>query len=95
MSSVATPRSSGPEETGPNNSAASVDPVSGSSATAATGITSEIMAVIEAAATAFVGKKVFILSVKVQSQFSEDANFWASQGRDILQASHNLVQRGH
>jgi len=59
------------------------------------GVTSEIVAVIEAAAEAFVGKKVRILSIRMMGDADGDSNAWAAQGRDIIQTSHNLVQRGH
>jgi len=62
---------------------------------ASTGITPEIMAVIEEAASAFVGREVRILSVKLASEPRVESNSWADQGRAVLQASHNLVQRGH
>jgi hypothetical protein len=68
---------------------------SASFALASTGITPEIIAVIAEAATAFVGKHVRILSVKILSQSSQDSRSWADKGRDIVHASHNLVQRGH
>lgn len=59
------------------------------------GITCEILAVIEAAATAFIGKKVFIRSIRILDGDEVDASAWASQGRDMIQSSHNLIQRGH
>jgi hypothetical protein len=59
------------------------------------GVTPEIVAVIEAAAAEFVGSKVCILSIKLLGNADGDSNVWASQGRDIIQTSHNLVQRGH
>ena len=59
------------------------------------GITAEVVAVIEAAAAAFVGKKVNIVSIKLLGDADADSNAWASQGRDIIQTSHNLVQRKH
>jgi hypothetical protein len=59
------------------------------------GVTAEIVAVIEAAAEAFVGKKVRILSIRMIGDADGDSNAWAAQGRDIIQTSHNLVQRGH
>jgi hypothetical protein len=68
---------------------------SDSSASVSTGITPEIVAVIEAAATAYLGTKIRILSVRVLSELEEDSSSWASRGRDIIHASHNLVQRGH
>jgi len=64
-------------------------------AEAAPGITPEIVAVIEAAAAAFVGKPVRILSIRALGDADGDSNAWAAQGRDIIQTSHNLVQRGH
>lgn len=62
--------------------------------TVPTGITPEIVAVIEAAATAFVGRRIRILSVKILSGSTQDSSLWADQGRDIIHTSHNLVQRG-
>ena len=73
------------------------DPVAehGFAVTASAGITPEIVAVIEAAATAFVGAKIRILSVRILSESAQDSGSWADRGRDIIHASHNLVQRGH
>ena len=62
--------------------------------TVSAGITPEVVAVIEAAATAFVGRKINILSVRILSGSTQDSSSWADQGRDIIHASHNLVQRG-
>lgn len=59
------------------------------------GITPEIMAVIEEAASAFMGRDVRILSVKLQSKADMKSSSWADQGRAVHQTSHNLVQRGH
>jgi hypothetical protein len=59
------------------------------------GVTAEIVAVIEAAAAQFMGKPVRILSIRIINELNDDSNVWASQGRDIIQTSHNLVQRGH
>jgi len=64
-------------------------------AEASQGITAEIVAVIAAAAAAYVGKPVRILSIRLLGEADGDASAWASQGRDIIQTSHNLVQRGH
>ena len=64
-------------------------------ATASTGITPEIVAVIEEAATAFLGRKIRILSIRIRSESAQDSGSWADRGRDIIHASHNLVQRGH
>jgi hypothetical protein len=62
--------------------------------TVSTGITPEIVAVIEAAATALVGSKIRILSVRILSGSTQDSSSWAGQGRNIIHMSHNLVQRG-
>lgn len=59
------------------------------------GVTPEIVAVIEAAAEEFMGRKVRILSIRMLEDADGDSNAWASQGRDMIQTSHNLVQRGH
>jgi hypothetical protein len=59
------------------------------------GITPQIVAVIEAAAAAFLGLRIRILSVRILSESPQDSSPWAEKGRDIIQASHNLVQRGH
>jgi len=67
---------------------------SASVATVSTGITPEIVAVIEAAATAFLGTRVRILSISILSESVQDSSSWAGRGRDIIHASHNLVQRG-
>jgi hypothetical protein len=50
----------------------------------------EILAVIQTAAAVFVAKKM-------QSEKPESApdKSWSIKGREIAQASHNLVQRGH
>ena len=57
-------------------------------------VTAEIMAVIVAAATAFLGKKVRILSAKLLESPQEAVNAWSQQGRMFVQASHNLRSRG-
>ncbi len=59
------------------------------------GITAEIMAVIEQAAAAYLGRKVRIVSVRTRSQGGDESNAWTEQGRATVQAAHNLVQRGH
>jgi hypothetical protein len=53
-------------------------------------IAPEILAVIHAAAAIFVAKKM-------ESEKAEAApdKSWSIKGREIVQASHNLVQRGH
>jgi hypothetical protein len=57
-------------------------------------VTAEIMAVIAAAATAFLGRKVRILSAKLLQSPEEAVNAWSQQGRVFVQASHNLRSRG-
>lgn len=58
-------------------------------------ITPEIMAVIEEAAAAYLGHKVRIVSVRLHPHANDEHSSWADQGRNALQGSHNLVQRGH
>jgi hypothetical protein len=53
-------------------------------------VTAEIMAVISAAATTFLGKRVRILSAKLLQSPDEGVNAWSQQGRVFVQASHNL-----
>jgi hypothetical protein len=57
-------------------------------------VTAEIMAVIAAAATAFLGKKVRILSARLLQSPTESVSAWSQQGRAFVQASHNLRSRG-
>ncbi|HTV65976.1 MAG TPA: hypothetical protein VMD98_10235 [Bryocella sp.] len=59
------------------------------------GITAEIMAVIEEAAEAYLGRPVRVVSVRLHAAPVDERNTWASQGRSAQQSSHNLVQRGH
>ena len=59
------------------------------------GITAEIMAVIEEAAAAYLGRKVRIISIKLHSHNDDGRSTWTDEGRAQLQTSHNLVQRGH
>ena len=58
-------------------------------------VTPEILKVIQTAATMFLGKKARIVSVRARPALDANSSSWANQGRDIVQASHNLVQRGH
>jgi len=55
------------------------------------GVSPEIVVVIAAAVTAFLGKKVRIRSAKRLQSPYEIVNPWAQQGRVIVQASHNLL----
>jgi len=50
----------------------------------------EILTVIKTAAAVFVAQK--LLSEKAQAAPEKS---WSARGREIVQASHNLVQRGH
>jgi hypothetical protein len=65
-----------------------------SAATTLAAITPEIVAVIETTVTAFAGRKLRIISVKVGSEPRAASSSWADQGRDMIHGSHNLVQRG-
>ena len=52
-------------------------------------ISQEVLVVIAAAVAAFLGKKIRIHSVKMESPY-EIINPWAQQGRVFVQASHYL-----
>ena len=70
-------------------------PVAKATTPATSEVTPEMLVVIAAAVTAFLGKKVRIRSAKLLETPYELFNPWAQQGRVIVQASHNLGQRGH
>ena len=53
----------------------------------------EVLLVIAAAVSAFLGKKVRIRSARLLQTPYELINPWAQQGRVVIQASHNLLQR--
>ena len=57
-------------------------------------ITPEMLVVIAAAVTAFLGKKVLIRSAKMLHSTSGIQNPWSQQGRALIQASHNLRLKG-
>jgi|ERR1700722_6986026 len=57
-------------------------------------ISAETLAKIAATITALLGKKIRIRSVKILEQQDAIVNPWAQQGRVVVQASHNLTQRG-
>jgi len=57
-------------------------------------ITPEMLVVMAAAVTAFLGKKVRIRSAKMLQSPYETVNPWSQQGRVFVQASHNLRSRG-
>ncbi len=54
-------------------------------------VTAETIAIIGAAVTAFLGKKVRVRAAR--RIFPSGTNSWAQQGRAIVQASHNLFSR--
>jgi len=56
-------------------------------------VTPEMLVVIAAAVTAFLGKKVRIRSAKMLQSPYEIVNPWSQQGRVRVQASHNLRSR--
>ena len=57
-------------------------------------ITPEVLLVIAAAVTAYLGKAVRIRSAR-ELYSHENFNAWSQQGRAVIQASHNLAQRGY
>jgi methylmalonyl-CoA carboxyltransferase 12S subunit len=57
-------------------------------------VTPELLVVIAAAVTAFLGKRVRIRSAKMLQSPYEIVNPWSQQGRVRVQASHNLRSRG-
>ena len=57
-------------------------------------VTAEMLVVIAAAVTAFLGKKVRIRSARMLQSPYEIVNPWSQQGRVFVQASHNLRSRG-
>jgi len=56
-------------------------------------ITPEMMSVIAASVTAFLGKKVRILSARKLESPRPGLSPWSQQGRVFVQASHNLRSR--
>lgn len=62
---------------------------------AAEEITPEILRTLTETITALLGRKVRIRSVKILQTPDSAASSWAQHGRAVIQASHNLVQRGH
>jgi methylmalonyl-CoA carboxyltransferase large subunit len=57
-------------------------------------VSQEVLLVLAAAVTAFLGKKVKIRSAKMLQSPYEIVNPWSQQGRVIVQASHNLRSGG-
>jgi len=58
-------------------------------------IAPETLALITQTITALLGRKVLVRSVKLLQMPNEAPDIWAQQGRVVVQASHNLGQRGH
>ena len=54
----------------------------------------EVVAVLTAAATTFLGKKARIRSAQLAPAEQSSAGAWAQQGRVSVQTSHNLRPRG-
>jgi methylmalonyl-CoA carboxyltransferase large subunit len=57
-------------------------------------VTPEVLVILVAAVTAYLGKKVRIRSAKQLQSPYEIVNPWSQQGRVVVQASHNLRSRG-
>jgi hypothetical protein len=58
-------------------------------------VSPEMLIVIAAAVTSFLGKKVRIRSAKMLQSPYEIVNPWAQQGRATIQASHNFREWSH
>jgi hypothetical protein len=69
-------------------------PAAGVKAAAKEEVAPDILVVIAAAVTAFLGKKVRIRSAKLLHTPREVVNPWSQQGRAIVQASHHPRIRG-
>ena len=54
-------------------------------------IPAELLAVIAAAATVFVGKRLRIRSIEQAASTSTTVSRWSRQGRVLVQSSHNLA----
>ncbi len=63
-------------------------------ASAAEEITPETLRTITETVSALLGRKVRIRSVKVLPTPDPTISSWAQQGRVVIQASHNIAQRG-
>ena len=74
--------------------AAASAPATGVKTAAKEEVTPEILVVITAAVTAYLGKKVRIRSAKLLQSPYEVVNPWSQQGRAIVQASHHPRIRG-
>lgn len=58
-------------------------------------ITPGIVAVVQAAANEFFGKRVRIVSIRISRTSYAESDVWLQRGLDTIQASHNLVQQRH
>ena len=56
-------------------------------------VTPELLVMLAAAATAYLGKNVRIRTAKMLQSPYEVLNPWAQQGRVFVQASHNIRSR--
>ncbi len=56
-------------------------------------LTSETLSVIAAAVTEFLGRKVRVRSARLVTS-TNAVDRWARLGREMVQTSHNLTQRG-
>ena len=56
-------------------------------------VSPDVMAVLAAAAAAFLGAKVRVLSARLLESPHRVVNAWSQQGRVFVQASHNLRSR--
>ena len=56
-------------------------------------VTPEIVVLLAAAATAYLGKNVRVRSARMLQSPYEIVNPWAQHGRVLIQASHNLWRR--
>ena len=70
-----------------------VAPIAKAATPQAEEVTPELLVVMAAAVTAFLGKKVRIRSAKMLQSPYEIVNPWSQQGRVFVQASHNLRSR--
>jgi hypothetical protein len=57
-------------------------------------ISDDVILLIAAAVTSYLGKSVRIHSARRVEPAFDNVNPWAQQGRAFLQASHNVAQRG-
>jgi methylmalonyl-CoA carboxyltransferase large subunit len=57
-------------------------------------VSEEVLLVIAAAVTVYLGKKTRVRSARMLQSPYEIVNPWAQQGRVFVQASHNITRRG-